>query len=63
VGGGMAYIYRVSEVRRADASEELINLSPAKYGRKLTLSTCDSFTSKNSRFIVEADFIGSYKEM
>ena len=61
VGGDMAYIYRVTSVRIADANEELINLSGAKSERKLTLSTCDSFGGKSSRFIVEADFIGAYK--
>ena len=60
VGGDMAYIYRVTSVRIADADEELINLS-AKSERKLTLSTCDSFGGKSSRFIVESEFIGAYK--
>jgi LPXTG-site transpeptidase (sortase) family protein len=61
MGDGEAHIYRVNSVRSADASEALIDLSPTD-GRKLTLSTCDSFTSKTSRIIVEASFIGSYKE-
>ena len=60
-GGGMAHIYRVSEVRRTDVDEELIDLSPTQ-GKRLTLSTCDSFTGKSSRFVVEADLIGTYKD-
>ena len=60
-GGGQAFIYRVTDVRRTDASEAIIDLSPTQ-GQHLTLSTCDSFTSKTSRFVVEADFVGSYKD-
>jgi LPXTG-site transpeptidase (sortase) family protein len=61
VGDGKAYVYRVSDIRRADAGEEMIDLSPTQ-GQRLTLSTCDSFTGKTARFIVEADFIGSYDD-
>jgi len=60
-GGGQAFIYRVTNVHRTDASEAVIDLSPTQ-GQHLTLSTCDSFTSKTSRFVVEADLIGSYKD-
>jgi sortase A len=56
-GGGKEYIYNVTSVRQADATETLIDLSP-KNGSKLTLSTCDTLTSKTSRFVVEADFVG-----
>ena len=59
VGNGMAHIYRVTEVRSTDVNEELINLSPTQ-GRRLTISTCDSFTGKTARFVVEAEFIGAY---
>lgn len=55
-GGGKEYLYSVTSVRRADAEEELISLAPE--GKKLTLVTCDTLTSKSSRFIVEADFVG-----
>ncbi|MBI4068312.1 sortase [Candidatus Kaiserbacteria bacterium] len=60
-GDGQAFIYRVTNVRRTDASEAIIDLSPSQ-GKHLTLSTCDSFTSKSARFVVEADLIGSYKD-
>ena len=55
-GGGREFLYTVKSVRRADAEEELISL--AKDGNKLTLVTCDTLTSKTSRFIVEAELVG-----
>lgn len=58
IGGGKAYVYSVLSVRRANAEEELIDLSPT--GDRLTLVTCDTLTSKSSRFIVEAELVGSY---
>jgi LPXTG-site transpeptidase (sortase) family protein len=56
-GGGKKYLYSVVVVRRADAAEEVIDLS-ADAGTRLTLSTCDTLTSKSSRFVVEAEFVG-----
>lgn len=56
-GGGKKYLYSVTSVRRTDASDAVIDLSPTQ-GTKLTLSTCDTLTSKSSRFVVEADFVG-----
>lgn len=56
-GGGKKYLYSVTSVRRTDASDAIIDLSPTQ-GTKLTLSTCDTLTSKSSRFVVEADFVG-----
>jgi len=56
---GLEYVYRVVTVREATASETLVDLR--KVGNpKLTLSTCNSFGSASERFIVEADFVGSY---
>lgn len=57
-GGTKDYIYSVTKVRRADADEELIDLSAT--GERLTLVTCDTLTSKSSRWIVEAELVGSY---
>ena len=54
---GKEYLYTVTSVRKTDADEAVIDLSPTQ-GTKLTLSTCDTLTSKSSRFVVEADFIG-----
>ena len=56
-GSGKKYLYSVVVVRRADAAEEVIDLS-ADAGTRLTLSTCDTLTSKSSRFVVEAEFVG-----
>jgi LPXTG-site transpeptidase (sortase) family protein len=55
-----AHIYRVKSVRRTDVGEALVDLSKTN-GRRLTLSTCDTFGGKNSRFVVEADFVASYQ--
>ncbi|MEX0651848.1 MAG: sortase [Candidatus Paceibacterota bacterium] len=52
------YVYRVSVVAMAQASEIKVDLSQGV--RKLTLSTCNSFGSESERYIVEADFVGSY---
>jgi LPXTG-site transpeptidase (sortase) family protein len=58
-GGGKEYVYSVKSVRRANAEDETISLA-ASLGHKLTLVTCDTLTSKTSRWIVEADLVGSY---
>lgn len=55
---GKAYAYRVVSVRKANANDDIIDLSPS-LGTKLTLVTCDTLTSKSSRFILEADFVGT----
>lgn len=55
---GRQYLYAVSSVRKTDATDTVIDLSPTQ-GTKLTLSTCDTLTSKTSRFVVVADFIGT----
>lgn len=58
---GKEYRYSVTGVRVADASDanesiiELPNDAP-----HLTLVTCDSFATKSNRFVVTADFVGSY---
>lgn len=57
-GEGEQYLYSVTSVRQTDASEEVIDLSTS-HGTKLTLSTCDTLTSKSSRWVVEADFVGT----
>lgn len=60
-GKNSAHIYRVTSVRRTDVDEALIDLSTT-HGRRLTLSTCDSFGGKSSRFVVEAEFVASYND-
>lgn len=61
-GGEKEYVYRVTKVRKTDASEEYIDLSPTREP-KLTLSTCDNFGAKTSRWVVEADFVASYPKV
>lgn len=56
-GGGKSYIYIVQSVRRGNAGDEVIDLS-ATQGTKLTLVTCDTITSKESRWILTAEFVG-----
>lgn len=53
---GHSYLYTVRSLRTADASEDIIDLSPT-LGKKLTLVTCDTLTGKSARFILEADFV------
>jgi len=49
------YVYRVQRVYEAKASEVVVPPTPGK--AQLTLATCDSFGSKDDRFIVEAHLI------
>ena len=55
-GGGKSFRYSVTSVRRADASDATIDLSPTN-GKKLTLVTCDTLTGKSARWILDADFV------
>ena len=54
---GKEYLYSVSSVRKADANDTTISLS-SQNGKKLTLVTCDTLTSKSARFVLEADYVG-----
>lgn len=56
-GDGESHVYSVVLIRKADASEEVIDLSKNN-GRRLTLSTCDNFGAKTSRWVVEAVYVG-----
>jgi len=53
-----AYTYEVRTVAKEDANSAAIPLDVS--GRVLTLSTCDSFTTKTDRFVVTADFVSSH---
>jgi LPXTG-site transpeptidase (sortase) family protein len=57
-GKDRTYVYVVDSVHQADASKAGIPLSVE--GNKLTLITCDSFSSKSGRFVVQATFVESY---
>jgi LPXTG-site transpeptidase (sortase) family protein len=56
--GTTEYRYAVTGVRLANATEDVVEL-PSD-GKHLTLVTCDSFGTKSDRYIVTADFAGSY---
>jgi len=52
---GQAYDYSVSSVKLAKADDFVIDLGGDT--RRLTLVTCNTFASKQDRFVVEADFV------
>lgn len=52
------YVYRVTSVTLAEADE--IKVDIRRGVRKLTLSTCNSFGAESERYVVEADYAGSY---
>jgi LPXTG-site transpeptidase (sortase) family protein len=54
----LEYRYVVSSVKLANATEDVVQLPST--GKHLVLVTCDSFTKKTDRFIVTADFVGTY---
>jgi len=56
-GEDVVYQYAVDRVYEADATNSRIPLT--KNGKKLTLSTCNSFGDLNDRYVVEAYFVGS----
>ncbi len=55
---GHEYRYKVTGLRVADATEDVVEL--ATTGKYLVLVTCDNFTAKTSRFVVTAEFVGTY---
>ncbi len=57
--GTLEYRYKVNGVRVANAEEDVVHLP--QDGKYLTLVTCDlSFGTKTSRYVVTADFVGTY---
>lgn len=57
-GGGKEFLYTVTSVTKVDAEDGIVDLS--KGGQKLTIVTCDTLTGKSARFLLEAEFVGSY---
>jgi len=53
--GDVEYVYRVDKVYRAKAAEVTVPIAGAV--KRLVLATCNSFGSKDDRYIVEAEFI------
>jgi len=60
VSGDTEYVYTVNNLRHEDASDVTVNFATKPGVKRLTLSTCDSFGKKSERYIITADFIGSY---
>ncbi len=56
---GKNYLYSVTSVKKADASDTRIDMRK-ELGTRITLVTCDTLTSKDARFVVEASFVGVY---
>lgn len=57
---GKKYLYIVTSVKKVAASDTRIDMSPT-LGTRLTLVTCDTLTSKDARYVLEASFIGAYE--
>jgi LPXTG-site transpeptidase (sortase) family protein len=60
-GAGKIHIYKVTSVIKTDANDALVDLRVQPGERRLTLSTCDSFGKKSSRFVVEATFFSEFE--
>lgn len=56
---GREYRYKVTRIDKANATADAVTLEDN--GRFLKLITCNSFGSKEDRFIVTASFIGAYE--
>ena len=55
---GTMYTYAVTSVNKVNAEDTRIDMSQ-ELGTRLTIVTCDTLTSKSSRFVLEARLIGS----
>ncbi len=60
ISGDTEYVYTVSKLVHEDASNVTVDFLTEPGVQQLTLSTCDSFGKKSERYIITADFIGSY---
>lgn len=56
------YWYKVLSTKIKKDDEAWVDLSPGKT-RRLTLSTCRIFGAKEERYVVEAEFVSSYRLM
>lgn len=52
------YVYRVTSVRQEKAADAQVVFESER--PMLTLATCDTFGEKSDRWVVEAEFVGSY---
>ena len=60
ISGGREYVYAVSGKKHEKASNVTVEFGTKPGVKRLTLSTCDSFGAKSDRWIITADFVGSY---
>jgi len=51
---GKTYVYEVETVEHVDSNTAFVDLS--RPGRRLTISTCDTFGAKSDRWVVDAVF-------
>lgn len=52
------YLYRVSSVVKENATDAKVDLT--RKDRHLVIATCDSFGKKADRYVVDAEYVGSY---
>lgn len=52
------YLYRVVSVVKENAADAKVDLS--RRDRHLVIATCDSFGKKSDRYIVDAEYVGSF---
>lgn len=55
---GFVNIYKVTDVRKVNADEAIIQISGK--GKRLVLSTCNSFGDPGERFVLEAEYVGNF---
>ncbi len=60
ISNGREYVYAVSGKKHEKASNVTVEFGTEPGVKRLTLSTCDSFGAKSDRWIITADFVGSY---
>ncbi len=60
INGDTEYLYVVNKLRHEKASNVTVDFVTEPGVKQLTLSTCDSFGAKSDRWIVTADFVGSF---
>ncbi len=60
VSDGIEYVYAVSKIEHEKASNVTIEFTTEPGAKRITLTTCNTFGAKEDRWIVTADFVGSY---
>ncbi len=60
ISGDKEYVYTVSNKEMRKASDAIIDFTPKPGVQQITLVTCNTLGKKADRWIVTADFVGSY---